>query len=198
MPSRRPLNANEVYSEPARKRVIDWYGGALVSRLNDKNTGSIIAVMQRLHEDDLAGHLLEQGGWEVVSFPCIAEKDEVHVIDTPFGRREFRRRKGEVLDPSRESLETLDAIRKSVGDFVFQSQYQQNPMPVEGNMVKTEWLARYRQEDLPARFEYVLHSWDTANKAGELNDFSVCTTWGVFQKRYYLLDSSACELPIRS
>src|SRR5580700_9482607 len=58
-----PLNANEVHSETARKRVIDWYGGALVSRLNDKQTGSIIAVMQRLHEDDLAGHLLRQGGW---------------------------------------------------------------------------------------------------------------------------------------
>src|SRR5437868_2609143 len=49
-----PLNANEVQSEPARKRVINWYGGALVSRLNDKQTGSIVAVMQRLHEDDLA------------------------------------------------------------------------------------------------------------------------------------------------
>src|SRR5258706_37826 len=41
-----PLNANEVHSEPARKRVIDWYGGALVSRLNDKQTGSIVAVMR--------------------------------------------------------------------------------------------------------------------------------------------------------
>src|SRR5258708_22430401 len=39
-----PLNANEVHSEPARKRVIDWYGGALVSRLNNKQTGSIVAV----------------------------------------------------------------------------------------------------------------------------------------------------------
>jgi hypothetical protein len=53
-----PLNANEAQSEIARKKVIDWYGGTLVSRLNDKRTGAIIAVMQRLHEDDLAGHLL--------------------------------------------------------------------------------------------------------------------------------------------
>src|SRR2546423_9204423 len=59
-----PLNANEAQSETARKRVIDWYGGSLVSRLNDKERGAIIAVMQRLHEDDLAGHLLRQGGWE--------------------------------------------------------------------------------------------------------------------------------------
>src|SRR4029077_14332602 len=67
-----PLNANEIHSETARKRVIDWYGGALVSRLNDKQTGSIIAVMQRLHEDDLAGHLLRQGGWNHLNMPAIA------------------------------------------------------------------------------------------------------------------------------
>jgi hypothetical protein len=67
-----PLNANEVHSEPARKRVIDWYGGALVSRLNDKQTGSIVAVMQRLHDDDLAGHLVRQGGWDHLDMPAIA------------------------------------------------------------------------------------------------------------------------------
>jgi len=71
-----PLNANEIHSETARKRVIDWYGGALVSRLNDKQTGSIIAVMQRLHEDDLAGHLLRQGGWNHLNMPSIALEEE--------------------------------------------------------------------------------------------------------------------------
>jgi len=44
-----PLNASEALSEPARKRVIDWYAGSLVSRLNDKETDAIVAVMQRLH-----------------------------------------------------------------------------------------------------------------------------------------------------
>src|SRR5215470_4721000 len=72
-----PLNANEVHSEPARKRVINWYGGALVSRLNDKQTGAIVAVMQRLHEDDLAGHLIRQGGWDHLDIPAIAVEDEI-------------------------------------------------------------------------------------------------------------------------
>jgi hypothetical protein len=72
-----PLNANEVHSEPARKRVINWYGGALVSRLNDKQTGSIVAVMQRLPEDDLAGHLLRQGGWDHLDMPAIALENEI-------------------------------------------------------------------------------------------------------------------------
>ena len=67
-----PLNANEAQSEAARKRVIDWFGGSLVSRLNDKNSGAIVVVMQRLHEDDLAGHLLRQGGWDHLDLPAIA------------------------------------------------------------------------------------------------------------------------------
>src|SRR5258706_7551205 len=72
-----PLNANEVHSEPARKRVINWYGGALVSRLNDKQTGSIVAVMQRLHQDDLAGHLVRQGGWGHLDMAATATEDEI-------------------------------------------------------------------------------------------------------------------------
>jgi hypothetical protein len=59
-----PLKAEEAMSEPARKRAIDWFAGTLVSRLNDKANDPIIVVMQRLHENDLAGHLLGQGGWE--------------------------------------------------------------------------------------------------------------------------------------
>ena len=67
-----PLKAEEAMSETARKRVIDWYAGTLVSRLNDKETGAIVVVMQRLHENDLAGHLLEQGGWQHLDLPAIA------------------------------------------------------------------------------------------------------------------------------
>lgn len=91
-----PLNANEACSEAARKRVIDWYGGALVSRLNDKQTGAIVAVMQRLHEDDLAGHLLRQGGWNHFNMPAIAFEDET--IELGHGRTHLRR-SGDILHP---------------------------------------------------------------------------------------------------
>ena len=184
-----PMKPEEALSETRRKTVIEWYDNTLASRLNNKNTDCIIVVMQRLHEDDLTGHLIEQGGWEVLSFPCIAEQEEVHLIESSLGRRPpYCRKPGDVLDPTRESLATLAAIRKSAGEYVFQSQYQQNPMPREGNMVKTEWLASYRPEERPREFVCILQSWDTANKVGELNDYSVCTTWGEYDKRYYLLD----------
>src|ERR1700686_5129431 len=106
-----PLNANEVYSEPARKRVIDWYCGALVSRLNDKQTGSIIAVMQRLHEDDLAGHLMRQGGWNHLNMPAIAFEEET--IELGRGGTHLRRR-ADILHPERESREALEAMKAEV------------------------------------------------------------------------------------
>ncbi len=61
-------------------------------------------------------------------------------------------------------------------------------MPLEGNLVKRAWLVRYGPEALKPPFVTVLQSWDTASKAGELNDYSVCTTWGVRDRRYHLLD----------
>jgi hypothetical protein len=64
-----------------------WYGHSLYSRLNDKRHGAIAIIMQRLHEDDLVGHVLAQEGWEVLSFPAIAETDEVHRIETIWGPR---------------------------------------------------------------------------------------------------------------
>jgi predicted phage terminase large subunit-like protein len=56
-----------------------------------------------------------------------------------------------------------------------------------GGLVKAEWFKRYRQSELPERFDRIVQSWDTANKATELSDFSVCTTWGVKGKELFLL-----------
>ena len=181
-----PLKPEDALSETRRNGANEWYNHTLLSRLNSKETGVIIIVMQRLHQNDLVGHVLEQEGWEVLSFPSIAEEDEVHRYVTPFGPRVYRRKAGEALQPDREGLAVLAAMRKSMGEYNFMSQYQQNPMPIGGMMVKTEWLRYY--DELPERFPMVVQSWDTANKSGELNDFSVCTTWGVTDEQYYLLD----------
>jgi hypothetical protein len=90
-------------SDARRNAANEWYDGTLYSRLNDKAKGAIIIIMQRLHEDDLAGHVLMQEAWDLVSFPAIAEADEEHSVDTLFGRKGFIRRAGEALHPERES-----------------------------------------------------------------------------------------------
>jgi len=179
-----PLNANEVYSEPARKRVIDWYGGALVSRLNDKQTGSIIAVMQRLHEDDLAGHLIRQGGWDHLDMPAIALEHQIIELGH---NRSRSRRIGDILHPERESREALEAIKAEVGSLLFSAQYQQRPVPVEGNLIRRSWFKAY--DNLPANsFETkIVQSWDVAMMTGGHNDYSVCTTWLAHNDDAYLI-----------
>ena len=182
-----PLKPEEALSEAQRQAANDWFDHTLYSRLNDKRHGAIVIIMQRLHEDDLVGHVLGQEQWEILSFPAIAEKDEEHRIETILQPKCFRRRQGEALHPDREPLEVLDRIRRTIGEYNFAGQYQQSPAPLGGGLVKAEWFRRYRENELPERFDRIVQSWDTANKVTELSDFSVCTTWGVKDKNLFLI-----------
>ncbi len=182
-----PLKPEEALSEAQRQAANEWYDHTLYSRQNDKQHGAIVIIMQRLHEDDLIGHVLAQEPWEVICFPAIAEADEVHRIETIWGPRCFRRRQGEALHPDREPLDTLDRIRRTIGEYNFAGQYQQSPAPLGGGMVKEDWFKRYAANQRPESFDRIEQSWDTANKATELSDFSVCTTWGVKGKDLFLL-----------
>jgi predicted phage terminase large subunit-like protein len=156
----------------------------VVFALNDKEHGSIILVMQRLHEDDLSGHLIEKGGFDVTALPARATEDERWRLSDG---RTFRRKAGQALHPERESLDILAEIEASQGSRVFQSQYQQAPVPADGNLFKRPWIRRY--EMLPDLTEAeMIQCWDTATGIGKANDYSVCTTWAIINKLYYLLD----------
>lgn len=183
-----PLKPDEALSETSRQGVNHWFDNTLRSRLNDKATGCIIIVMQRLHEDDLVGHVLGQEAWEVLSFPAITEEDRTCRITSVLGSRDVTWREGEALHPAREPLATLETLRRVMGERIFSAQYQQMPMPPSGAIVKTEWLKHYKPGSEPKRFRRIIQSWDTASKAGELNDYSVCTTWGEDGVYLYLLD----------
>jgi predicted phage terminase large subunit-like protein len=168
-------------SQKSREHVVDWYFNTLLSRLDDKQNGAIVLVMQRLHEDDLAGVLLRGSDeWTVVSLPAIAEQDE----EIPIGNGQVHfRRAGDVLHPQRQSREELESLRAQHPQ-IFAAQ-QQQPMPPGGAMIKRAWVRRYDQ--LPKSGQ-IIQSWDVANKQGEENDYSVCTTWLICDKRYYLID----------
>jgi predicted phage terminase large subunit-like protein len=182
------LKPEEAMSDVARKAVNNWYDNTLQSRINQKKTGRIILVGQRLHQDDLAGHALalEQDGWNVLKLAAIADEDEPYQIGG-LADHEYVRKAGNVLDEEREDRAMLETIRRRMGDYNFSAQYQQCPVPVGGAMVKRDWLRYYEASELPDDCIKVA-SWDTANKVGELNDFSVGTIWGVVQDRYYLID----------
>lgn len=182
-----PLKPDEALSDTQRENVNHWYSHTLVSRLNDKKNGCIIVIMQRLHEDDLVGHLMEQEGWEVLSLPAIALRDEIFEFETPYGAQWIERKEGDLLHPEREPVEVLQRMRAELGEAHFSAQYLQTPAPPGGGMIKEGWFKRYAAGGEPSRFDRIVQSWDTANKPTELADYSVCTTWGMKGKQLYLL-----------
>jgi len=182
-----PLKPADALSQTRRLAVNDWFGSTLASRLNNKKTDAIIIVTQRLHSEDLIGHLTEnpEHGWTVLNLPAIAPRDEA----IPIGENKFHRVcAGDVLHPAREPRDVLDDLRRSLGSDVFAAQYLQEPVPPGGNMFKREWIQRYEEAPIRGNRDEVIQSWDTASKTGPQNDWSVCTTWIHKEGRYYLLD----------
>jgi predicted phage terminase large subunit-like protein len=180
------LKPEDALSETKRKGAIEWYFSTLSSRLNSKENGVIILVMQRLHQQDLVGEAMDREHWEVLSLPAIGQQDESYLIESPLGNRRYLRKTGEALHPERDSVETYQKILENVGEYIFYSQYQQNPMSREGGLIKKAWIKYYEQ--LPKDIYYILQSWDTASKVGEMNSYSVCTTWGLSEGNFYLMD----------
>jgi predicted phage terminase large subunit-like protein len=178
-----PIAALPALSQKPREHVVDWYFNTLLSRLDDKQNGAIVLVMQRLHEDDLAGVLLRGSDeWTVLNLPAIAEQDE----EIPIGNGQVHfRRAGDVLHPAREPREVLESLRAQLGPEIYSAQYQQRPVPPDGGTIKRAWVCRY--DSLP-KSGLIIQSWDVANKQGEENDYSVCTTWLIHEKKYYLVD----------
>ena len=180
----KPIDA---LSDTKRERVHNAFVNTIVSRLDHKQTGAIIIVMQRLHEDDLVGRLLrdQPDEWTVLSLPAIAEQEEK--IEIGNGRYHVRR-VGDLLHAEREPLSVLDSYRAQMGSEVFAAQYQQSPVPREGAMIKRKWARRYNLPPERDSSAMIIQSWDTAAKGGEHSNYSVCTTWQYQDNRYYLLD----------
>ena len=194
-----PLKAEDGASETARKRVIDWYHGTLSTRLNDKERGVIILVMQRLHQEDLAGFVIECGGWHQLSLPAIATDDQA----VPVGPHELHHRKADsILHPERESRETLERIKAEIGSLQFSAQYQQSPVPPEGNLVKRAsgsgpmTLPPLKKKDfylLGPGIRRIVQSWDIATTTDERAMTGRSAPPGPSRKRdtgppFYLLD----------
>lgn len=185
------LKAGDARSELLRAKANDFFDITLYSRLNIKAEGVIIVIQQRLHEDDLVGHLLEQGGWTHINMPAIADKD----VSYPLYRgRSFVREAGDLLAPELEGHTELDEARRRLGETDFNAQYLLDPVPPDGNTVQMEWFGRYH--DPLERYEYdcVVQSWDTAYSNDPDAAYSVCLTFGADHGTWDLLDVMRARL----
>jgi predicted phage terminase large subunit-like protein len=181
-----PLNAIDGNSSAARDSANKWYSTTLLSRLNDPSMGAIIVIMQRLHEDDLVGHIMKLEQWDVLNLPAIAPADmRVALSDS----RNYFWRQGELLHPARLSHAVLQNRKRSMGTDVFNAQYLMAPVPETGNMIRRHWLKYYDPPLVREHGDMIVQTWDTAMKTGPANDYSVCLTFYVRNKNeYYLID----------
>ena len=180
-----PMKPQDAQSESARQNVLQWFANTLMSRLDNKSTDAIIVVMQRLHPEDLVGHLIEQGGWTHLDLPAIAEIEE----DIPLvGGRFYHRKIGSVLHPEREPLTVLNELKLTMGSRDFSAQYQQRPIPIEGNLVKWSWFRFYDEPPMVLLTDRIIVSWDTAMTSHELADYSAAVVLLVRGETVYVLD----------
>jgi|SRR5208282_4437768 len=192
-----PHDTEKIISEKERQRALHNFDHKLYTRLDDRKTGVIVIIMQRLHTRDLTGHLLEGpdgSRWEHLSIPMEAPAQKFYVF--PVSKKEYSRAEGELLNPAREGPAELEEHKARLGSYGYASQFQQTPLPAGGGVFKQQWFKLWPKLDsegnehsaeLP-NFDQVVQSWDTAIKDKETNSFTVCTTWGVCDLGYFLID----------
>jgi hypothetical protein len=167
-----------------REKAIKFYHTSLLSRLNDKSTGAAIVVAQRTGIDDLPGYLLDRGCYTHLNLAAIAQNDEK--IEIGPGKYVTRRR-GELLHAAREGKETLERLRKELGDDVFSAQYLQRPVPSLGSMLDEQWFPTYEKPLPLRRYAYRVLSIDTALVPSTTANYTACSIFGCSDTDQHLL-----------
>ena len=146
-------------------KAYEWYTSGPRQRLQPN--GAIIIIATRWSESDLIGRVLKDAAergkseeWDVVEFPAILPS-------------------GNPLWPEFWPLEELLSLKEELSPVKWNAQYQQRPTGEEGAIIKRDWWQIWEKET-PPPCEFIIQAWDTAYTKGQRNDYSACTTWGVF------------------
>lgn len=202
-----PHNVQEAESDTSRKSTLDWWDVVMSTRVNDPKTAAKAVVMQRCHQQDLSGHLLEQGGWEHL---CLPAEYEAPRGPTSIGFSDPRQEHGELLWSERFGIPEIESLKRSLGSYAAAGQLQQRPSPAEGGLFKRHWF-RYWQPrganlppvpvrlpdgtfqsiaavEVPHQVDDQAQSWDCAFKDLETSDYVVGQAWGRVGSVYLLAD----------
>ena len=201
-----PHNVQEAESDAIRKATLDWWDVVISTRVNDPKTAAKVVVMQRCHQQDLSGHLLEQGGWEHL---CLPAEYEGPSRPTSIGWSDPRQEHNELLWPERFGPQEIESLKVSLGSYAAAGQLQQRPSPSGGGILKRHWFRFWQPPDanlppvivrlpdgtqqsviaaVPARIDEVIQSWDCAFKDLATSDYVVGQVWGRAGAAYLLLD----------
>lgn len=201
------LDAKQAHSEAARAEAIRFLK-AFSTRLNDPRRGARVGIMQRLHEQDPAGYVLAQGGWEHLCLPSEFEPDRKS--KTSIGWEDPRSEHGELLFPEMFTPEVLTDAKVDLASDGFAGQHQQRPVPAGGLIFKAHWFKYWvpkgvklppvslllesgtrieiEAEEIPDEFDETIQSWDMTFKDTKSSDFVSGGIWSRAGARIYLRD----------
>lgn len=167
-------------SDAERTTTISDFDDGISTRLNSQRDGAIVIIMQRLHERDLAGHVMaaDDDEWALLCLPM--EYDGERYV-SPLGLDDPRQEPGELLWPERIGVKELDRLKRRLTPYGQSGQLQQRPTPPGGAILKDYWWKLWPKDRQLPWCEYVIQVYDTAFEAKEESDYSARTTWGIFR-----------------
>ena len=207
-----PHLVKEAESDLVREDTVKWWTETMPSRMNDRRTGAMIVIMQRVHEADLSGFILDNDlDYTHVCIPItydpvfhvnawvddqiktiIGEEDCAAIADEDVFWVDYRIDEHELLWPARYPAEEVAKIEKELGPYAFAGQYLQRPAPRGGGIIRTEWWQPWDDDAAaeagakPGTYppcEYILASLDTALTEDEENDPSALSIWGIWRDK---------------
>jgi len=173
-----PHSVEGAASDAMRQSTLEWFTEAVPTRLNNPRRSAIVVIMQRLHEEDVSGVIINRKlGYDHIMLPMRFEPGRAKA--TMLGISDPREEEGELLFPARFPEDVVDRDERVMGPYATAGQHQQNPEPRGGGIIKRAWWKRWDRPAYPP-FSYVVAALDTAYTEKEENDPSAMTVWGIF------------------
>ena len=169
-----PMPARNWNNIKACDKVWSLYTSTLLSRLNNKETGKICVVSQRLCDVDIIGRVID-AGYTTLTLQAVA--DEAQTLIFPMSGFTWNRPIGDVLNPELESLDVLMEIKKT-DNVMFQSQYQQRPSAIKGDIIDTSKLGKYQKPR--DNYQEIILSVDSASSVTKIAANWGMTLWGKY------------------
>lgn len=186
-----PHSAQDAQSDVMRESALEWFNMVWSTRLNDPKRDAMVTVMQRLHERDISGYIIDElRNWEHI---CIPAEWDGKPRKTSLGSYDPRTKVGELICAERFGEEEITNLKQSLGEYGSAGQLQQDPAPSEGGILKTAYFNLWPHDKGLPPFEYILQSYDCAHTEKTTGDPTACTVWAIFthqgQRNAMLIDA---------
>lgn len=187
-----PNNVSDAESDSVRNSVNDFLSGGWSTRVNNPKKNAMVLAQQRTHEMDASGYRIandRDGEYIKLILPMefeSATRCKTIILPSTNGKvwEDPRQKEGELLCPERMGIKEVQSIKNSlVSEYRIAGQLQQRPAPAEGGLIRKKSFRPWKHEKMPT-FTYIIQSWDTALNANEMDAYSACTTFGLFNDEF--------------